>query len=140
MRSLFQNGNNTVISYLKAIGFSLLISFALLLIACTAAYRTEDPASAAKTASLAALFASSAVSGFISAKITGKGVLSGLITGAALSLILIVLSLSVYGGSDNVSASLLLFSTFIILCAIGALVGRKKKLRKKRKPGLLYKR
>ena len=134
MRRYVQNGKNTFIAYLRAIGFSVLISLALLLISCAAAYSTEDPASAAKGAALAALFVSAPISGLICAKITGGGVISGLTAGAVLSLILMIISISGYGGAEDVGASLLLYAVFISLCVIGGFLGRKKKLRKKKKP------
>ena len=112
-----------------ALGLSVAVCAAALVVACLIAMMTDDPGGVARPAAFAALFAASAISGVLSAKVTGVAS-CGAVTGALLSLILFIISVCFYKSDMSAVTSFLLHLAQIAVAALGGVIaGRKKKRR-----------
>ena len=112
-----------------ALGLSVAVCAAALVVACLIAMMTDDPGGVARPAAFAALFAASAISGVLSAKVTGVAS-CGAVTGALLSLILFIISVCFYKSDMSAVTSFLLHLAQIAVATLGGVIaGRKKKRR-----------
>jgi len=103
----------------------------LLLISCAAANASEDPGSMIRPLALACLYLSAMISGFAAVRLSGDGILSGMLSGSVTALLMLLLSCLPLPGSGFLFPYTLLLTACVIPagCA-GALIGRKRQKRK----------
>ena len=114
--------------------FTLLFSFAFLLVLTLVAYKNPDPTKLVIPFSYVGLIIASFISGFSGARLRGaEGLLSGVISGACFSLLLFVLSQFIKKeGSLPLSFVLFSYICVILVSALGGLFASKKKKQKRR--------
>ncbi|MBQ7933078.1 MAG: TIGR04086 family membrane protein [Clostridia bacterium] len=122
-RSLF-------LSSLQAQVVCALSAVVLLLIFCTIAYSAEDPDSISFPLSLCALYLSSMIGGIAAVRLSGDGIVSGLLSGLVTALLVWLLSLLPLPESGvGFPVSFLYTGMVIPASAIGAALGHKRKER-----------
>ncbi len=112
--------------FLLSVGISVLIYALCLILSCVAAYATDDPASRVKALSLVALFSSSFISGIFSSRINDGSLLNSLYTGLFMTVLLALISVSLFTRETGFLKSLLLHSVIPIVTLLGALIGKKR--------------
>lgn len=135
-KTVTRGKKSLVLKYVKAFAVSVLITAVLLVVSCFFLNKMKDPDKSAETISLCVLFVSSFICGSLSARMTGSGVIAGAVSGAALTLILTLISVSFFPKNYEIGKSLVLHAAVIALAVLGSLVFRKK--RNKRKYGKKY--
>jgi putative membrane protein (TIGR04086 family) len=114
--------------------FTLLFSFAFILVLTLIAYKNPDPTRLVIPFSYIGLIIASFVSGFSGARLRGaEGLLSGILSGACFSLLLFVLSQFIKKDA-SLPFSFVLFSfvCVVLVSALGGLFASKKKKQKRR--------
>ncbi|MBQ9995875.1 MAG: TIGR04086 family membrane protein [Clostridia bacterium] len=105
----------------------------LLLIFCGVAYSTDDPDSLTFPLSLCALYLSAAAGGIAAVRLSGDGIMSGLLSGAITMVLIWILALLPLPESHVELPMSLVYTALVIpASAVGAAVGH----RKKEKPGM----
>lgn len=109
----------------------------LLFIVCAVAYATEDPDSFIFPLSLCALYLSAIIGGIAAVRLSGDGILSGLLSGLITVILIKLLSLLPFPNSDT-ELSLSILCTLMILPAsvVGSVIGHKRTEKNKRKAKL----
>ena len=99
-----------------------------LLISCCAANAAEDPGSMIVPLSLACLYLSALVSGFSAVRLSGDGILSGIVSGTLTALLMLLLACFPLPASSLAFPYTLICTAAVIPCACaGAVIGRKRK-------------
>ena len=105
----------------------------LLLVFCGVAYSTDDPDSLTFPLSLCALYLSAAAGGIAAVRLSGDGIMSGLLSGAITMVLIWILALLPLPESHVELPMSLVYTALVIpASAVGAAVGH----RKKEKPGM----
>ena len=125
MSGLFSTKDGLVRTALSA-AISAGVAVTLLFLSCFILMMTNDPAEHAGGVSLAVLFVSAVVTGVISVRVTGN-VLSGVVTGAAISLILFLISVFFFKREMSGALSLVLHLAYIATSFAGSFFGRRKR-------------
>ena len=141
MKSNVGSSRGLFLSCLISQGVFVVSGITFLLIFCGIANSMESPESVIAPLSICALYLSSILCGLGAVKISGDGILSGLISGAMSACIVLILSalpLPTSGLSTGIS---ILFTALIIPASVmGAFVGKKRKIKSKRYPNKRYRR
>ncbi len=129
-RSLF-------LSSLQAQAVCAVSAIVLLLIFCAIAYSTEDPDSITFPLSLCALYLSSMIGGIAAVRLSGDGIVAGLLSGLVTALLVWLLSLLPLPESGVEYPLSLLYTGMVIpASAVGAALGHKRKEKMGRKAKL----
>ncbi len=113
---------------LLAQGVWLVSALVLLLILCATAYSTRDPDAITEPLSMCALYLSSIIGGVAAVRMSGDGIVSGLISGGITALLVMLLScLPLPASGFDLTHSLIFTSLVIPASAVGALVGRRQR-------------
>ena len=116
-----------LVSCLLAQSVWLAVSAVLLLIFCAIAVSAEDPARLITPLSLCALYLGSASAGIEAVKLSGDGILSGLVSGVISAMLTLSLSYVPFPAS---SVELPMKAVFMLLIlpagVIGSLIGKKR--------------
>ena len=116
-----------LVSCLLAQSVWLAVSTVLLLIFCAIAVSAEDPARLITPLSLCALYLGSASAGIAAVKLSGDGILSGLVSGVISAILTLSLSYMPFPAS---SVELPMKAVFMLLIlpvgVIGSLIGKKR--------------
>ena len=116
-----------LVSCLLAQSVWLAVSTVLLLIFCAIAVSAEDPARLITPLSLCALYLGSASAGIAAVKLSGDGILSGLVSGVISAILTLSLSYISFPAS---SVELPMKAVFMLLIlpagVIGSLIGKKR--------------
>ncbi len=127
----FMNSKEGIIRSLLAVTVSVFVNAALLLISCAILLMTKDPGSLVRPVSVGVMYGGAFVSGVISVRMTGKTI-SGAVTGAALTLILFLISAIFFDEETDGALSLLLHAAVVVCAYAGSLAGRIKKDKRSR--------
>jgi len=121
-----------ITSALKAQIAVLLSGIVLLLLFCTIASSVEDPDSILSPLSLCALFLSAFFGGLASVRISGDGILSGILSGSITALLILLLSLLPLPGCEKtITEKMLSYLCIIASSTAGAMIGKKRTTKKK---------
>lgn len=113
--------------------FTIGIGFVLLLLFCAIAYPMKDPDSVIVPLSLCALYLSSLIGGFAAVRISGDGILSGLISGVLTMLFFRMLSLLPFPSPCITTVQAGTFLALIPAASVcGSFLGKKRKSAKPR--------
>ena len=105
----------------------------LLLVFCAVAYSTDDPDSLTFPLALCALYLSAAAGGIAAVRLSGDGILSGLLSGVLTLGLIWLLSLLPLPDSNAELSKALMYTAMVIPASMaGAAIGH----RKKEKPGI----
>ncbi len=100
----------------------------LLLVFCTIAYSTDDPDSITLPLSLCALYLSAIIGGIAAVRLSGDGILSGLLAGTITAVLVYLLSLLPLPESHVELPMSLLYTVLVIpASAVGSALGHKRK-------------
>lgn len=114
---------------LKSLSITLATGLILILGASLIAYFTVDPNSVILPLSLAASALTALIGGFAAARINGSGaMLTGLLNGCVMMAIMILVSLFLgkHATGYSTAISFLLHAAFLLLSAMGGLLGQKR--------------
>ncbi len=121
------SGIDIVISALKSQIAVIAAGLILLLVFCAIASSMADPDSVIQPLSLCALFLSAFVGGFFAVRLSGDGLLSGVVSGivtATLIFLLSVLPLPESGG--QMSSTIISYLCIIASSCAGAVIGKRR--------------
>lgn len=129
MKNSRETKRSILLSSIQAQAVWLLTAGALLLIFCAIAYSTEDPDSITLPLSLCALYLSAVFGGIAAVRLSGDGLMSGLLTGILSAGILFLISLLPLPVSSMEMPMSFLYNALVIPAAvIGAALGHKRKM------------
>jgi len=118
----------------QAQGIWILFAVALLLLFCTIAYYMEDPDSVLFPLSLCALYLSSIAGGMAAVRLSGDGLMSGLLSGAMTVILVILFSfLPCPSSCSDIISSAGYLLMILPASVIGAVLGHKRKEKPKTK-------
>lgn len=133
MKNSHETKRSLFLSSLQAQAVWVLSALLLLLVFCTAAYFTEDPDSIIFPLSLCALYLSAMIGGIAAVRLSGDGIVSGLLSGIVTALLLWLFSLLPLPEAGIEIPNALIYSLMVIPASVvGAALGH----RRKTKPGM----
>jgi len=134
MKHSHETKRSILFSSVQAQGVWALSAVILLLIFCAAAYSMEDPDSVLFPLSLCALYMSSVVGGIAAVRLSGDGMISGLLSGIMTIILIVLLSLFPFPVfCENLSTSIGYLAMVLPASMIGAVLGHKRKEKPKSK-------
>ena len=125
-----QNGSGMgmAAAVLKAQLAVIIAGLVLLLVFCAVAASVNDPDSIIKPLSLCALFLSAFTGGIFAVRLSGDGLLSGLLSGVGTAFLIFCLSLLPFPETDSTAAEAVIsFLCIVASSAAGAMIGKPRK-------------
>ncbi len=100
----------------------------LLLVLCAVAYSTRDPDAITEPLSMCALYLSAVIGGVAAVKLSGDGIVSGLISGGITAVLVLLLScLPLPASGFDLTHSVIFTALVVPASALGALIGRRRR-------------
>lgn len=128
MKNSHEAKRSILLSSVQAQAVWALSAVLLLLIFCAVAYSTDDPDSITFPLSLCALYLSAIIGGIAAVRLSGDGIMSGLLTGLITAVLLFLLSLLPLPMSPVEMPISLLYNALVVPAAVvGSALGHKRK-------------